>query len=199
MDVSGDQKIGNHKYLGVFMATQDGLDVIFRQLREMGISIEDLKRKRRRRDIADGIDFTGGKCIALCVRIDRDPVLRRTEQMRRLKKTSGGKIRKTYHNVLFHALKDRMEDFSIAHGAALAEVSFQCDGDCRNFICDVGLVSDSEGDAYAIADNIAWANNAGAEPRGALLLDLVSDLEDTLARRLAKRKTGPYSQRPKVR
>ena len=199
MDVSGDLVVGNHKYLGVFMATQDGIGTIFRQLRRMNIRIDDLKRKRRRRDTADGIDFDGGECVAFCARIDRDPIIRRTKRMRRLKKTSEGKIRKTYHNVLFHTLKDKMEDFSLAHGAALAEVRFQCDSDCMNFIRDAGLMSDSEGDAHAIADNIAWANNAGIEPRGTRPLDLVSELEDILVRRLTGQNTGPHSRRPKVR
>ena len=199
MDVSGDLEVGNHKYMGVFMATQDGIGSIFRQLRSMNIRSDDLKHKRRRRGIASGIDFDGSECAAFCVRIDRDPIIRRTKQMRRLKKTSEGKIRKTYHGVLFRMLKDRMEGFSLAYGAALAEVRFQCDSDCMNFIRDVGLVGDSEGDAHAIADNIAWANNAGIEPRGTHPLNLVSELEDTLVRRLTGRSIDPHSQRPKVR
>ena len=153
MDVSGDQVVGNHKYLGVFMAAQDGIDAIFKQLRRMNIRSDDLKHKRRRRDIADGIDFDGGECVAFCVRIDRDPIVRRTKRMRKLKKTSESKIRKTYRNVPFHMLKDKMEGFSITHGAALAEVRFQCDSDCMNFIRGVGLMSDPEGGAHAIADN----------------------------------------------
>ena len=90
MDVSGDQEFGNHKYLGIFMATQDGVDDIFTQLRRMHIRMSDMKQKRRRRDIIGRINFNDNKSIALCIRIDRNPIIYRTKQMRRLRNTSRG-------------------------------------------------------------------------------------------------------------
>ena len=88
MDVSGDQKFGNHKYLGMFMVTQSGMDAILRQLRKNGIRIEDIKRKRQRRRALACISFDDNECIVFCIRIDRDPIVCRTKQMRRLRNTS---------------------------------------------------------------------------------------------------------------
>ena len=79
-----------------------------------------------------------------------------------------------------------MESFAFRYGMTLADVPFQCDSDCRNFIRDVGLKSELEGSAHVIADYIAWANNTGREPRGVYSLDLVSDLEDILVRGLIR-------------
>ena len=50
----------------------------------------------------------------------------------------------------------------------------------------VGLKSELEGSMYVSADYIAWANNTGREPRRVYSLDLVSDLEDVLVRRLIR-------------
>lgn len=186
MDVSGDQEFGNHKYLGIFMATQDGVGGIFSKLRRMNIRMNDLKQKRRRHSIIGRINFDGNQSIALCFRIDRNPIMCRTKQMRRLRNTSEGKILKTYHSILFHRLKGKMENFAFTYSMTLADVPFQCDSDCRNFIRDVGLKSELEGDAHVFADLIAWANNTGTEPRGVCSLDLVSVLQDNLIRQLIK-------------
>lgn len=186
MDVSGDPESGNHKYLGIFMGTQDGTDAIFRKLRQMQIRMNEIKHKYRRGSILGGIRFDGSECIAFCVRIDRDPILSRVKQMRRSGKASEGRLRKSYHCILFHLLKDRIGGFALRHGVPIAEVPFQCDSDCRNFIRDAGLKQDREGAAHAIADIIAWANNRGMEPPGVISVDLSSELEARLAKQVAR-------------
>ena len=186
MDVSGDQESGNHKYLCIFMGTQNGMGRIFHELRRH-VRMDDIRRKRRKNTTLDGVVFDGNESIALCVRIDRDPIISRVKQMRRSRKTSEGKIRKAYHQILFHMIKDRMEGFALRHGVLVTDMSFQCDSDCRNFIRDVGLKQDPAGDAHAIADIVAWANNKGTEPSGVIPLDMSSRLEERL-RQLMRRK-----------
>ena len=186
MDVSGDPESGNHKYLCIFMGTQNGIEKVFHELRRKRVRMDDIRRKRRKGIILDGIVLDGSESVAFCVRIDRDPIISRIKQMRRSKKTSEGRIRKAYHQILFHMLKDRMEGFALRHGMPVSDVAFQCDSDCRNFIRDAGLKRDPVGDAHAIADIVAWANNKGAEPSGVIQMNLSSELEERLVRQLPR-------------
>ena len=49
---------------------------------------DDMKRKRQRRNTIDHIRLNSNEIMAFCIRIDRDPIICKIKQMRKLKKAS---------------------------------------------------------------------------------------------------------------
>ena len=177
VDVSGDPNVGNYKFLGLVMMTQDNVDAMHREMIKRKIHKKDIRSKRCRNGILDCVNFKSDENITLCIRIDRDPTINRIHQMRKSKNTQKKKILKMYHYVLFRFLKEKIEDFAIGHGVPITDVYFECDQDCLNMIRDAGLKHGEEGDAHMLADAIAWANNKGMEPQGVISEDLSERLE----------------------
>ena len=66
---------------------------------------------------------------------------------------------------------ERIATFLARHNHALSDVVFQCDSDCCDFIKVNGLRHDNAGNAYRLADIVAWSNNKNKEPRGVKSLD----------------------------
>ena len=56
--------------------------------------------------------------------------------------------------------------FIIKHKCELDSVSFECDGDSRDFTKDVGISHTDKGDVHSISDTVAWlCNNDRKLPR----------------------------------
>ena len=89
----------------------------------------------------------------------------------------------TYHYLLWRAVRVHIEEFLRQHRYEMSDVVFQCDGDCKDFIKDVGLQHIGEGSAYMLADIVAWANSHGKEPSGTVRLKLADMLYKDMKRR----------------
>ena len=69
---------------------------------------------------------------------------------------------------------ERIATFLARHNHALSDVVFQCDSDCDAIAAIIkvnGLRHDNAGNAYRLADIVAWSNNKNKEPRGVKSLD----------------------------
>lgn len=184
MDVSGDQKSGNHKFMSFVFGTEESLDAMIRRIGSDQIHMNMIKNKKARDDVIGQVRFDGRECIGFCVRLEKGRAIAKVMQSARQKHRRGAaKIHGTYHALVWSRMRDRTEAFLRRHGCEVGTIRFQCDADCRNFAKDVGWRYVDRGPAHTLADIVAWANSHGREPKGTVCMDMVDLLDTDLARR----------------
>ena len=71
MNVSGDPRAGNHKFLGIVTGTQDKINSIIRNVGHSRFHMSTIRNKKIRQDIISSISFDGNESMAFCIRIDK--------------------------------------------------------------------------------------------------------------------------------
>ena len=79
-------------------------------------------------------------------------------------------------------IQDSIMAFLHRYRQGFEDIVFETDGDCVNFLSDIGLQHTTPSHAHKIADAIAWANNRNIEPRGVRRLDIVKSTIKLLSR-----------------
>lgn len=186
MDLSGSNYDENSRCMGIVVGTQEKINHIKRCLGLPQSYTEIDKSRAHRSAIASKIEFDSDEIIALCVKIDKIRIINQIKKKirKRRKYFETKKIWRAYDCQLFAEMREKITLFVTRHGCAIDDVRFQCDADCRNFIKSNGLQHAGEGDAYALSDIIAWANNRGLEPRGTCSVDLMQILEKKLKHKM---------------
>ena len=174
VDISGNQKVGNYRYLGWLVVTDDLVKKIMNEVDNYTKQIRMTDFQKLQRYVLPRINFDDRDILAFCIEIDRDPILTRLSNMSRIKHKhiSRKKIIRTYNNILFHKIREPTLNFLAAHGKSFSDVAFECDSDCRDFLKQNGLRYADAGQVHHLADLIAFANNRGWEPRGVRHADL---------------------------
>ena len=184
MDVSGDQRSGNHKFMSLVLGTQESLDAITRRLGSDQIHMNMIKNRKVQDDIIRQVRFDGIECIGFCMRLEKDQAITLAKKSAgRRRRYNTAKIYCTYHTLVWKHIRDRVEIFLRYHNYEIRTLDFQCDGDCRNFAKDVGWHYVDRGPAHSLADIVAWANSHGREPCGTVCMDMVGLLDAELAKR----------------
>ena len=191
LDVSGCPRQQN-----LYLAVVIGVDTYIRSLVEsLGykqIHMSGMPRKVRR-SILSRLEFRSKECAVLCVKIDRDLIVDKIVKMKKTKNSYAAtrRVLRAYNRLLLKELRGRIQHFLAAHRHALSDVVFQCDGDCVDFAKDVGLrhayvTHVRDGDAHALADIVAWANNKGMEPKSVTRLDVTDRIGTRLRNSVLK-------------
>lgn len=185
VDVSGDQRSGNHKFLAIVIGTEEKINAIRKNLGNNKIHMSTIKSQSAKERIISKVIFDGRESIAFCLRIDMKHILEPIKSKRTTQKRKGQKrIYRIYYNAVIYLVRKRIENFLTSHHYAIHDVYFQCDIDCRNMIKDNGLKHDSPGSAHDLADVVAWANNRCVEPKGVIPIDLTEELKNSLEKTL---------------
>ena len=184
MDVSGDQRSGNHKFMSLVFGTQESLDAITRRLGSEQIHMSAIKNRRVRDDIIRQIRFDGIECVAYCIRLKKAQTIAGAKKLAGEKhRLTAGRIHKTYNFLVWRRIRDRIEEFLRHHGCEVRSIRFQCDADCRNFAKDLGWQYADVGPAHSLADIVAWLNSHGREPKGTVAIDLAGHFDAEMAKR----------------
>ena len=186
MDVSGNTTVGNHKYLSIVIGTENSINSLFRKIGYKKIHKKSIRKNKEQKELLEKIIFDNHNNMALCLYINRNPIMNKVKNMRKIKRKriSEIKILRTYHYLLFQSIRDKIELFLTSHNVSITDIVFQCDSDCRNLIRDCGLKYSDEGIAHQISDVVAWANNKQQDPSGVISLDLSEELEKKLLNRI---------------
>lgn len=120
----------------------------------------------------------------MCIRLDKDAIIKRTAAR---KKSGHGHPKKNIFRAYDYLLCKHIREITIAflvkHDQTLSDIVFQCYSDCRDFIKINALRHDNVGDAYMLADMVAWPNNKDKEPLGVKSLDLRVMIDAELKKR----------------
>ena len=185
MDVSGDQRSGNEKFMAIVFGTDDAVNAMTRRLGSETIHMNMIKSPSVGKNIIDSVSFNGRECIAFCVHLEKNRTLARVKELvaRRHRYVNKIKIAQTYHGLAWGMMRDPVESFLRRHRCEVRSIEFQCDNDCRNFAKDAGWRRVSEGPAHTLADIVAWANSHGLEPDGTVTMNLADPLDAATTRR----------------
>ncbi len=182
IDVSGNPKDGNYKFMAIVIGTQEKINSIFKYLDPDQKYI--YKNSRNRDILSSRLRFDSKEIIAFCIRIDRKMIIDKMIKKKKIDHTSksSGAIFHIYNTTLLYNIRNRLDTFVNQHNYSLTEILFQCDMDCKKFLKDSGLHNDNEGLAYILSDLVAWANNRNKEPAGVISIDLVKILKEQLVK-----------------
>lgn len=186
MDVSGDAKSGNHKFMAIVIGTDERVDALTLDLGPKPIHMKSL-HKSDRNAVMNRIKFDGTEIAGFCIRLEKDRAL--SAVMGHLAKKdkqsydNRKKLLRTYNALLWKMIREPLEGFLLPHGCVAQDLVFQCDADCRDFANDRGWHHENRGPAHSLADILAWGNSHGREPEGTVSLDIADRLgEQTLKR-----------------
>jgi hypothetical protein len=185
MDVSGDNEHGNHKYLAITIGTQEKIKTTYKSFGIDNIHMQSVGKKKQSQILRD-LSFDNTDIIALCIHINRKPILDRIAKMRKIRKKRipENKIIRTYHYLLLHQIREDIEIFLQKHNFAISDIIFECDSDCRNFVKDAGLKYTEKEMSHGISDVVAWANNKNRDPKGVISIDIAQKIEKLLTARI---------------
>ena len=187
-DVSGNPIEGNYKYMGLVIGTKENLDAMSKRLKLDQFSSIQLKNKEVRKLLASKLEFNCRENIAFCINMDKNRITNKIihSMDKKYSYISHGRIYSAHNKILLQKLYEKTLEFLRSHNQELHKVIFECDSDCRPFVRDNGLKYTDRGYAHTISDIIAWANNNGLEPKGAIALDLTHEIEIELKKLFLK-------------
>ena len=83
---------------------------------------------------------------------------------------------RVYHGAVWYFIRDPVVDFLHRYRQGFEDIVFEADGDCADFLSDMGLRHTAPSHAHRFADAIAWANNRNMEPKGVKRLDIAESI-----------------------
>lgn len=166
----------------VVIGTPEAIGLAVKRLGPGSTHMRRIRSKKRRNEIFSKLCFGENAVTALCIRSDIDLVVGRVRKKSR-RQNSTKQIMDAYDHHLYQYILKNTAMFFAKHGCDAHEVVFQCDSDCVNFTKANNLTRGRQGDAYRLADTVAWFNNRNEELAGVTAADLRSMLNDELVRR----------------
>ena len=94
----------------------------------------------------------------------------------RMKNISARKNLRAYNGALWHSIREPIMGFLRLHRQGFEDIVFEADGDCTDFLADIGIRRTLPSYAHGIADAVAWANNRNVEPDGVDRTDVVESI-----------------------
>jgi len=161
MDVSGDDKSGNYKYLAVIIGTEESINRLSDDIGYLPTHISRLGG-RKQNEIIGKMVFDGKSRIAFCIYLKRDEIVDFVKNKRKAKKKRMpiAKIRRTYNYVVMYEVKKFLEKFLLDHNLSITDLLIQCESDCIPFARAGSLKYEySKAKVYRIADITAYCNN----------------------------------------
>lgn len=184
MDFSGDGLVGNRKFMGIVIGTQEGINAAAKSLGPGQIHMRRIRSRVKRNVVVSKLRFDSSTTMALCIWLDKDSTVRRIRKWKKIgHRYPTSRIVRTYDYILYRYIQDKTAAFFAKHGCVVSETAFQCDSDCKDFVKSNGLERGDPGDAHMLADIVAWSNNNGREPAGVSSVDLRDYLESELRKR----------------
>lgn len=182
MDVSGDPKSGNHRFMGIVIGTNESIKALTRRLGPEPVHMNRIVGRSAKYDIINKVNFDGINRMGLCIRLEKNRTFSslRDRLKRESNPVTNKKMYRTYHALMWNLIRDRVEQFLRQHDFEVHRLAFQCDDDCKFFVHDQGWHRASPGSAHGLADVLAWANRRGIEPKGAVRLDISKPLEERM-------------------
>ena len=179
MDVSGNPESGNHKFMAIVIGTDESIRALTKRLGPELVHMNRVRGRDAKNAVIDAVTFDGRNRMGLCIRLEKKRTFSRIQgAMKREREfASSKKLSRAYHALMRNHLREPLEQFLRQHNCEAHRLDFQCDYDCSRFVDDCGWRRSRPGSAHALADILAWSNNRGREPRGAVRLDLSDLLE----------------------
>ena len=188
MDLAGNPHDGNNRYMSLIVGTEAYLQSVIDYVGYDHIHMSRMGRKDQDL-VVSRLKLDRKKCIALCVKIDKNITVDKIARMRKVKTKYAArkKVLQAYNRLLLAQIQNVFQDFLIKYRVSLSDVVFQCDSDCVGFAKDAHLSYENisrektrQSRVYGLADAIAWENNRGREPNNVIRKDVTKTIETIL-------------------
>ena len=183
VDFSGDKSTGNRRYMGIVVGTKEGISAVVTSLESSQIHMRTIRNREKRNAMVSKLRFDGNTAVALCIWLDKDVMIGKIRTRKRGHRYPKKRVLNAYDYILCRYIQKLTTAFCVKHGCVIREATFQCDGDCVDFVRHNGLKRGYPGDAHMLADIVAWSNNRGREPAGVMPIDLRDNLEAEMKKR----------------
>lgn len=150
MDFSGDESVGNRKYMGIVVGTKEGIRTVVTSLELHQIHMRTIRGKKKRDATVSKLGFNGNTTIALCIWLDKDAMIEKIRMRKKGHRYPKKRVINTYDYILYRYIYKQIIIFCVKYGCTVREVAFQCDGDCVDFVRHNGLERDYPGDAHML-------------------------------------------------
>ena len=188
MDVSGDPKHKNHKYLSIVIGTEESIESL---LKKSGIGDSRMSKLRvgQQDHVAQRLKFDNNNRIAFCIQINRKEIIDYVKKRRKIKqqRMSDGRLVNLFHHVFYELIRPEIESFLLIHGYSLSNLQIHCDDDCYSLIKECGLKPVLyKGSAFKISDRVAWCNNKRIEMKTVKEKNFVDEIKHRMVMRLTR-------------
>ena len=188
MDVSGDQKSKNHKYLAVVMCTHEALNSIVKKAGLNRFRKSWAYKHNIRNSVIPHLNKENAGCLVLCVKIEKNATIDKIMErgfMRRSGRTVSNKaMNKLYHKAVIRSVEERLEKFLLAHKQEISGIKVEVDEDCRDIVTESSMSHTEKSYTHMIADATAWSNNRGGKLKGVKEVDITESLTEYLTKKI---------------
>ncbi len=185
MDVSGDEVIGNYKYLAIIIGSRENIQSLSDKISQQRTRMSKLN-KQSRKSIIKKLEFDKRNRIAFCIALDRTKIIDEIKKLRSIKESRKptGKIIRTFNYIVMRKIQSQLESYARQNSIPLSEINFECDSDCIPFANILQVKTRSESKAHNIADKVAWCNNKKIRLPSVIELDFTNEIVPTMKKML---------------
>ena len=178
---------GNVAYLSIVFGEENAIRACRSRTGHERIHMREIADRRERERIVRTLR-TGNSVSAFCFRIERPTIVKRIQERltraRRWPKPKGY-VQDHFDNELRRLIAHSMTASLNAHSVTMEQLIFEIDTDLIRMFSYIGWQHVSPGEAFGLADAIAWGNNARIQLDDSIReIDISSTLESAIRKRV---------------
>ena len=187
-DVSGNTAdYGQSKYIAIIMGTEKSINKIYQKIGLAKIHMVSLPDSKRQK-VFRGLKFNNEDLLGLCLNVERQKTINYIVYNTKLdpKNKPKDKIQKHFDYLLLRAIRSKIESFVFPRNCEIKDVVMQCDSDMNRTGKNWSMRAINKGQAYEIADAVAWCNSHGKSIKQCVEIDLADTLRKEMKHDLLK-------------
>ncbi len=183
-NITGD---GQSRHIAVVIGTEESISKIYQKIGLTRIHMSSLSSSKRQK-IFQELKFGNDDLLGMCLNVERQKIIDHIVCNTKLrpKNKPKFKIQKHFDYLLLKMIRDKIEYFAFPRNCEIRDIVMQCDSDMNLTGKNWGMSTVYGGQAYEIADAIAWCNERGQSIKRCLNIDLAARLHTEMSDDLLK-------------
>ena len=187
-DVSGNITGGGQsRHIAVVIGTEESINKIYQKIGLAEIHMSSLSRSKRQ-NIFQELKFDNGDLLGMYLNVERQKTVDYIVCNAKLHPKNKPKfgIQKHFDYLLLQMIRDKIESFAFPRNCEIQDIVMQYDSDMILTGKNRGTGTVCGGQAYEIADAVAWCNERGQSIKRCLSIDLAAKLRTEMSDDLLK-------------
>ena len=183
-NITGD---GQSRHIAVVIGTEESINKIYQKIDLARIHMSSLSRSKRQ-NVFQELKFDNGDLLGMCLNVERQKTIDYIVCNAKLrpKNKPKSRIQKHFDYLLLQMIRDKIESFAFPRNCEIQDIVMQCDSDMILTGKNWGMSTVYGGQAYEIADAVAWCNERGQSIKRCLNIDLAARLRTEMSDDLLK-------------
>lgn len=187
-DVSGNVRPGGQAmYIALVFGTPDSIARAYHKIGVSGIHMS-LFSKSKRRKVLQNLDLNKVDLVVACLHVQRQRIIDEmlSDPRFKTKNTPRAKPYKHFDYLVFRKIRNMVELFAFPRKCDLEDIVMQCDSDMVRTGLNWRMSTAEGGQAYEIADVIAWCNAHDIKINRCKEIDLAGEIRTEMRHDLLK-------------